>query len=474
MRVFERIISLLLVPAVLLLICASCTDSDVNKDTKAQEEIPEPTDKLVIYDAPLQTDFLRNAIAIFKQKFPGVEVEFREFGSFNLMNPDAWSNIQSYQETLPAELATGRGPDILVWSDDYSPIADLSKTVLSGIFTDLNTYIDNDDSFMLEGLNKNVLDSGVFGGNRYVMPLFYNSNIWMTTEEVLDENDIALEELQDFPDAAGHMGEYIVKNQNTNRTVFYQPYGGWTGMILNSGLSFVDYEQGIPKVDGDDFRIAMETYKILYEHEDSMGNLHTTNTDTPLVNLINKESLFDEFSSNTMLMQISAYSKLSYTQTPVMMRSPTFNGLAIGTVDSYGAVLENSDNKVNAYEFLKILLSDEVQSDYNLSHVIPVLHTALQSKANIIVSRVTPKEGEDGATGQGLYGSDPRLIPMAISEENIEKYVQMLWDVDVCINVSPVVFSLVFSTMNPFLVSERSYEDCLAELTTALTLYLHE
>ena len=112
MKLLLKSCVLLLLSIFMLASNASCINEGIS--------LQEPTNNLIIYDAPNQTDFIRKAITLFKQKFPEVDVEFREFGGLRITNPNFGSNYASYIETLTSELATGRGPDVLIWSADYS------------------------------------------------------------------------------------------------------------------------------------------------------------------------------------------------------------------------------------------------------------------------------------------------------------------------------------------------------------------
>ena len=85
---------------------------------KDKVTIQEPTDKLVIYSGPEVDKALKAALSSFKNLYPNVEVEYKEFGTF--ADPEAESN---YLETIKNELSSGKGPDlILMHSSEYDDI----------------------------------------------------------------------------------------------------------------------------------------------------------------------------------------------------------------------------------------------------------------------------------------------------------------------------------------------------------------
>ena len=137
---------------------------------KDKVTIQEPTDKLVIYSGPEVDKALKAALSSFKNLYPNVEVEYKEFGTSD--DPEAESN---YLETIKNELSSGKGPDlILMHSSEYD---DIYRMMKSESFQDLNPLLENDESFDKGLYNETVFDSGVFEGKRYFIPISYLSLI---------------------------------------------------------------------------------------------------------------------------------------------------------------------------------------------------------------------------------------------------------------------------------------------------------
>ena len=119
---------------------------------KDKVTIQEPTDKLVIYSGPDVDKALKAALSSFKNLYPNVEVEYKEFGTF--ADPEAESN---YLETIKNELSSGKGPDlILMHSSEYD---DIYRMMKSESFQDLNPLLENDESFDKGLYNETVFDS---------------------------------------------------------------------------------------------------------------------------------------------------------------------------------------------------------------------------------------------------------------------------------------------------------------------------
>ncbi|MBQ1504146.1 MAG: extracellular solute-binding protein, partial [Oscillospiraceae bacterium] len=138
---------------------------------------PEETDTLVLYENPLLSDLIDRALTLFKRKYPDVNVEYRRY---------SFAQYDEMTTTLNAELAAGEGPDIF-W--DYSFNYDFSKvkSMENGVYTDLEPFFAWDDEIDLADYNEAALNAGMYMGHRYMVPLYFETMVWVTTQEVLDE-----------------------------------------------------------------------------------------------------------------------------------------------------------------------------------------------------------------------------------------------------------------------------------------------
>ena len=82
-------------------------------------------------------------------------------------------------EQLRVEMMAGKGPDIFILPTTVqfhreNLILDVEQAMRNGLFADLSEYYDADDDLGKEVLATEVMDAGVVGGRRYVLPLRYN------------------------------------------------------------------------------------------------------------------------------------------------------------------------------------------------------------------------------------------------------------------------------------------------------------
>ena len=192
------------------------------------ETPPEPTDKLVIYQPPDMDEIIGFALSIFKVNFPDVEVEVREFGHYTDDPLTRYNNMENYRATLSSELMAGQGPDVVFWYNspfDYlygSEFKDIYKVMDSGAFYNLDNFLVNDPDFRMDDFSENVLDIGVYKGERQFMPLSYGMDVFLTSEECMDKNNVTLSQRPTYEEFSEQTIQFCTTNDtNYDKWLFF-------------------------------------------------------------------------------------------------------------------------------------------------------------------------------------------------------------------------------------------------------------
>ena len=120
---------------------------------------------------------------------------------------------------------------------------------------------------------------------------------------------------------------------------------------------------------------------------------------------------------------------------------------------------------MNAYHFVKFLLSETIQKD------------DAARLSNFPVHKEAIRESVYEAPSVKIVGNYDVLDydEPALSDEEAEKLIDTLTGVNrFVLGVSETVRNMVFESMLPFFQDEASYENCLADLKNKLMLYLSE
>ena len=125
----------------------------------------------------------------------------------------------------------------------------------------------------------------------------------------------------------------------------------------------------------------------------------------------------------------------------------------------YAFLLDNSPNKQGGYEFIKLLVSKEVQ-EYGL---IPKVTPEIGAFANPIL------RGYEKEVAIGLVGMDK-------SDKVYKKYIEILKNpgYDASCPLFRNTYTILNDIMQPYYDGEKSFEECAAEAEDYFKIYFSE
>lgn len=433
-------------------------DKTQNKQDAPLVENQESTDRLVVYMTIDNEKFLTPALNIFKEKYPEVEVEVVAFASevISSGNSTSVTTPDEFRIRLTTELAAGQGPDLVLAETRDFP--DIYKTMASGVFVDLNQFIESDRQFSMDEYNQAVLDCGVYQGKRYIIPYEYEVPILVTTQEILDAEGINPADLSTFDGFIKITEKYNEKyKDNPNKSVFrnYQTNSHNLGNFFpNCGIALIDYQTNKVGIDKAKFKSIIDIMKKTYMYEEgiSVGS-----------NLIDYEGLRDQnwifhlerYVNNSTLTYL-LYDMLDADNlTPLYFKYPNIYNGVNANVRCFAAIRKTSKNQISAYNLLKIILSDEIQTGNMYLLGNPVLKSAVRPRGDWAMSVMGVSNLKD--------------------EKSINEYLDMLINVDSC-KMTPYAPYYVFliEEMTPYFNGTRSFDDCYDRLVSKLEIYISE
>ena len=418
----------------------------VNEDI-AGFELPAATDTLVLYSGDwLQALNYNAAIPIFEELYPGVSVELHKFGE------------DEFNEVVRAEIAAGKGPDLL-FGRPATTLRDVYKTMEAGVFEDLDPYIQADGTFSLDDYIGGVMDVGVFRGQRFLLPVAHQSLILTTSAEAMAEEGFTLDDLSTLDGFASVCEKYRERNPGKyalDGVVIRNPEDRlmftFVDLYEHSGLRFFDYENRTVVLDRDLLK-EMCDLCILYhpdvvEKEITEKNRKLSEKAGEWDMILKRLRLFTTDGDMGISFMMTRWAIRNGGETPVSLFMPSAEGGGSSTVFSFGAIPKGAANKLNAWRFLKILLSPEIQNDsLNAMRVgSPVLKSA------------TKFTMED----QGYPDAD------------IDALAETLNNVSRAVMLPPQQWIYLRDNMMPYLRGERGFDACYKDLLHVLELYIDE
>jgi len=386
---------------------------------------------------------------------------------------------------LKTELLAGDGPDLIL-AQDTSLFDDIYKTMDSGIFMDLTETLNADTAFNWSLYNKTVMDSGIYKGKRYIMPISYSILPLMVINETLEEENINFADFSTLEGFTGAIRKYMANNMNNpDKYVTWSQSGSniMTSFLNYSNINILDYENRKVDLSDSNIKNLADTSKdianyvnnpvrkyssynsarrdenggIIYKHDATVG-LRTGRiffNDRLMFSVI--ENFYFE------------YGGLTFDRTPLFTNFPGTNGGTTAMVIKFAGIRQTSENKKNAYNFMKMLLSYDIQmlpaqnpnTDYNLN--IPVLMSAAKAYAKVHWEK------------SDMWGTpDGSIIWEKVPDEVHEQFIDMIINVDSCVLPAYAPSNLVLQGFEPYFNGEKTYEACISDLKTRLEIYLSE
>lgn len=177
------------------------------------------TESLTICTEPEYTPIINTLISCYNKVYP--EVEFKI-----LTLPSEAEEREAAIKRIQTQTMAGEGPDIFLLpaqyeSDDIESreplFSNINKVMSSGVLLDLTPYLEEDKSFQRENYQKAILQSGVYEGKQYVLPLCYQIPVLFLKENVasaihLEEkvSSWSFEELQKFMSGQSDPGIHYI------------------------------------------------------------------------------------------------------------------------------------------------------------------------------------------------------------------------------------------------------------------------
>jgi ABC-type glycerol-3-phosphate transport system substrate-binding protein len=445
------------------------------------------------YDSLGYRAFLEEAAKLFMDKYPGTEVDVQTFSAMpEIRRSGEGSNMMAtlveveddprgrndYISRVNTAMMSGEGADI--YAADILPF---HKYAESGQLEDLAAYIAGDSAWTGADFRENIFEAAKFHGGLWFMPVDYYFNYFAY-------DTVLLPGRSDFGAGRAFTIETlaeIAKTRFDGAAKFFSAY---------------DYVQGSSRGAGDMFsQLLLEYYPSLVDLENKKANFNdgtfagilslvkeyadagyipryagaasgpgeitrrgpVQETDRYFFKINNNMGLVSQFQrgtgSRTMVRGAGSSGGITEDDEIAGIKANSDGSVPFYYSHAFG-INRNSKNKRTAWEFLKFLLSDEVQ-DLLAPSSLPVNNRAREEKAERL-----------------LFGSAMSREPDERMREAIGRYkaaVEALSDqINRYIPEDTIINDMIASEAAYFFRGTRSAEETASVLQNRVNLYLHE
>ena len=227
--------------------------------------------------------------------------------------------------------------------------------------------------------------------------------------------------------------------------------------LENSGIKLVDYEHKMVLPDEETFKAFCEVYKPYWD----MDTQEVTTIYSP-ERIFDGSFLFAWLVTPADSIGLLGRSKIKDIEA-VVSTMPSAAGGSWAVVETALAINANSRDQLNAWNFIKVMLSALVQGV-----------TSRNGVYHWPVNRQALKRTTDAYIAQDHWSDDDK-IPWRLTKEEASVINDMpdgitgcgLWD-------SGDLWRIFRDCMTPYFKDEKSYDECAAELRSKLALYVSE
>lgn len=508
----KTVVSGLLVAAIALTTLAGCGTKTVTDYKKIMESDISGEITVSCYDSTTYKSYLEQAANLFEEKYPGTkvnvesvgampEVKTQQNGGKTLAVVTTSGNDQQakddYVSKVNTEIMSGGGADILAM--DVLPYY---KYANNGQLEDLNNFAQNDPDYSKAEYTGNVLDAIAYKGGQYIFPMDYTFDYFAYDSSLMA--DFPTQDKLTYKDVINATED---ASASTDNKIFGQSaYSAQEGASFFEKVYSLDYTTFVDiinkKVDftGGEFAELLETVK---SYADS-GYINPANVTTKEASreisldkfaADNAEKYYAKFNSSFNL--VNQFTRNLGTKMSVMRQagisgnsendeiaglvSNDKNEVHFSYTQSYG-INSNSKNKRTAWEFVKFLASEEMQSSgLGSPNSIPINNNAKEKIASMLITgeamqkRAAAMDMSGGLAGNGQEVSK-ELTPeqqQALGNymETVDKFTKLLNKYDIH---DEKIDNMVITEVKNFFTGEKTADEVAKVLQSKVELYLNE
>ncbi len=434
-----------------------CSDRGENAISSGKVDLT-PTNELVL-DIPGYRWFpeiYKKAMDEFRKQYPNVKLTINRLGDKENYPTD------QYQTALTNELMAGSGPDVVLI--DYF-MSDLYKTMDTGSFLDLSSIIKGDKDFNMEDYNTSIMDGGNYKGGQYIMPLGYSAQILVTDQSGLDSIGFDKTKVTDSTSLFREISKCVPKAEENQYFSRMTDKPILTSSFYSSGISLVDENNKKILPDKEEFRAFCEAYQPFYKTDNNKDKPYSGT----IYDMYSQGILpFGYTNANSLWIIYWGYIK-SKGGNPVILAPKSVNGGLCATITNGVAIRSGSTNQLNAWNFIKILLSAPIQGmDVNSDGFgYPVNREGIKSHL-----QKYKKLDKSGITNDG---EESELVDLTfLTDKDIEEFQTVLNGFSGSTLRCKPLDNLFTKCMEPYFKGEKELDSCMDNLGRQLDLYITE
>ncbi|NOU88761.1 extracellular solute-binding protein [Paenibacillus sp. LMG 31460] len=414
---------------------------DENKDSK----------KTIIISILSTTDFYKQAKQKYEATHPNTTIQFKEFISASNGNgvmSDA--EVEKYIKQTTTEVLSGKGADLFAVTTVDLPI---DTYVNKKTFVNLDEFIKKDKSFDTNQYHMNILENSKMNGGLYVLPTKFHLQTLFGDKVAIEKAGVKIEDKNWTWSQFADVGKSLAaKGVHSYSLGGLEPENMLNSLVSDNYAQLVDGAKHKANFDSTDFTDLLKRVKSLYDEKIISAK--------PLPPQDSNFNLSEIYSPTDYLARLAIY----YKNGTVYQKPHTAeqkSGVAFGGLQNV-AMNSNSTVKATAWDFMKFLLSEEMQG------IPQQLGFSIKKSVNEKMIEDLVNEAKKGAVDTGKGGI------VQISEKDLQILKTMITEASLPVTLRNKVQTIIGEEAKAYFTGQKTAEAVAKLIQNRVTTYMNE
>lgn len=403
------------------------------------------------------------AVDEFKKLHPNIQLE-----------QNLYDEVDSgaVKEKALTEIMSGSGPDVLILRTQLFP--NIHKMVQNNVFYNLDSLIKDNSSFKVDEYNQKVMKTGMYDGSQYLIPMYIDFPVMMTTKSFFSKQDIKIPESGISWNELSLMSKKYTNNKKNEGKYMFGTDFDFGKLLYSSYMNYIDYDNKKSNFNSTQFKALLTTFKEIQksvcpeEIEKKKGTIGTLLDGT--IQFIRTPATIDAIQSMSSCLKQYLKEELYLVKSPTEMNEDSLTA----NVKFLVGINAKCKRPKESFDFLKIILSKSNQTPYqNLNNSrylggLPVNTAAFKEELRHYMSNEVSEYGVTRGIGGIKFNSAPLSHNLGLKVEGFYNNISKTEISDY------KVYEIVMEESKNFLAGKASAEQIAKAIDQKVSLYLNE
>jgi ABC-type glycerol-3-phosphate transport system substrate-binding protein len=401
-------------------------------------------------------DTLQDAVIDFNRKNDTYRITLVDYSSYNTDD-----DYEAGYKQLDLDVISGNCPDIISLESGSA-----EKYISKGVLADLTALIEQDDSISMDDLLSGPLQAYTKDGKLYGMPQSFSLYTLIASKTLVgDRTSWTMEEMGDVIDSM---------DEDTGIMSYWTNENFLTEMTYLNQDNFVDYSTASCSFDSDEFRRLLEVSKKLPTEDELYGDDEDSYAWTDQWQEIQNGNMLmsqDYVSYTTAVKELFDLYTAENGFVNIGYPTTSGNGAMLG-VSGGMAISAKSQNQEGAWEFIKTMLSDDLQSD---GWGFPVTVSAFDDMMAETMEKPYYMDGDEKVYYDDTdYIGDTEYTLDPLTQAQLDEFKEYINGAAISGNYDSDIIDIITEEAAAYYSGDKSAEEVTKLIQNRVSIYLGE